>query len=319
MNYDIFNGDADGIISLLQLRLASPREACLISGVKRDTLLIDKITVKAEDNLTVLDVSMAKNRSALKQALDIGGYVFYADHHQSGDIPVHQNLEAHIDLDANTCTALIIDNLLQGQFHLWAISAAYGDNLIAKADELAEAKGLNVEQKNQLKELGTLINYNGYGSTTDDLHYHPVKLYEILRQYSSPFDVIADKESPYFVLKKAYQQDMDNVLAVSAMYSSDTLSIFELEDSAASRRISGVYGNFLANQNANSAHAVLTKNQDETFVVSLRAPLNNKQGASTICGQFLTGGGREAAAGINALPVSELDTFIKKVENYYRV
>lgn len=42
MNYDIFNGDADGIIALLQLRLADPIDSQLITGVKRDIKLVEK-------------------------------------------------------------------------------------------------------------------------------------------------------------------------------------------------------------------------------------------------------------------------------------
>ncbi len=318
MHYDIFNGDADGIISLLQLRFVQPRVSTLVTGIKRDINLVAKIEVNAEDSLTVLDVSMAKNIQALEAALNKGVKIFYADHHQSGNIPDNENLDAHIDLDANTCTALIIDKLLGGRFHLWAITAAYGDNLIARADELADNASLDAEQKNALKELGTLINYNGYGAKVDDLHFHPADLYTALLDYPSPFDVISDKASPFYTLQKAYQEDMNKALAVDAMHSSTMLSVFELTDDAASRRISGVYGNWLANQAPNSAHAVLTSNGDNTYTVSLRAPLNNKQGASTICSQFPTGGGREAAAGINALPNSELANFIKKVEDYYQ-
>ena len=52
MNYDIFNGDADGIIALLQLRLADPIGAELVTGVKRDIKLVEKryfhIKVKIE-------------------------------------------------------------------------------------------------------------------------------------------------------------------------------------------------------------------------------------------------------------------------------
>lgn len=169
MNYDIFNGDADGIIALLQLRLADPIDSQLITGVKRDIKLVEKVDVQAGDELTVLDISMEKNMAGLEQALAQGAHVFYADHHKAGDIPQHGNLDAHIDLDANMCTALIVDKLLEGRFHTWAITAAYGDNLIAKADVLADQAGLNNEQKAQLKELGTLINYNGYGSKVDDL------------------------------------------------------------------------------------------------------------------------------------------------------
>ncbi|EGR3263939.1 DHH family phosphoesterase [Vibrio parahaemolyticus] len=317
MNYDIFNGDADGIIALLQLRLADPIDSQLITGVKRDIKLVEKVDVQAGDELTVLDISMEKNMAGLEQALAQGAHVFYADHHKAGGIPQHGNLDAHIDLDANMCTALIVDKLLEGRFHTWAITAAYGDNLIAKADALADQAGLNHEQKAQLKELGTLINYNGYGSKVDDLHFHPADLYRALVQYISPFEVIEDKASPYYQLQLAYQQDMDAAQAVPATHESDTLKLFELPNTAASRRISGVYGNWLANQNPDSAHAVLTENADGTYTVSLRAPLNNKQGAVAVCGQFPTGGGREAAAGINALRKEDVNAFIDAVETYY--
>ena len=108
----------------------------------------------------------------------------------------------------------------------------------------------------------------------------------------------------------------------------------QLADEAWARRVSGVFGNDLANQAPDRAHIVLTLNKvDEeeshspnpshsetaSYTVSLRAPLNNKQGAGDICSQFPTGGGRAAAAGINALPVSRLDEFIKHVENYYQL
>ena len=243
--------------------------------------------------------------------------MFYADHHKAGDIPQHGNLDAHIDLDANMCTALIVDQLLNGRFHTWAITAAYGDNMITKADELADKAGLSHDQKVQLKELGTLINYNGYGSKVDDLHFHPADLYQALLKYASPFDVIEDKTSPYYQLQSAYRQDMDAALAVPATHESGKLKLFELPNTAASRRISGVYGNWLANQNPDSAHAVLTENADGTYTVSLRAPLNNKQGAVAVCGQFPTGGGREAAAGINALSKDDVSAFIDAVETYY--
>ena len=61
MNYDIFNGDADGICALLQLRKAEPRDAVLITGVKRDINLLAKVDAAAGDQITVLDVSMDTN------------------------------------------------------------------------------------------------------------------------------------------------------------------------------------------------------------------------------------------------------------------
>jgi hypothetical protein len=318
MHYDVFNGDADGIIALLQLRLAQPKEATLVTGVKRDIQLLDKLSLRDNDSLTVLDISMEKNKAGLKSALNIGAEVFYADHHKSGEVPEHSRLEAHINLDANTCTALIIDQLLEGRFHYWAITAAYGDNLVAKADELADLAGLTAKQQEQLKDLGVLINYNGYGSKLQDLHFDPAELFTELLAYDDPFAVIADQNSPYPILKAAYQRDMEQALSISPKYKSDTLGLFELPNEASSRRISGVYGNLLANRSPDTAHAVLTANSDGTYTVSLRAPLNNKQGAGDICSQFPSGGGRAAAAGINALEKGQIEAFIQSVESYYR-
>ena len=75
------------------------------------------------------------------------------------------------------------------------------------------------------------------------------------------------------------------------------------------RRISGVFGNQLAVESPAQAHAVLTAKPDGGYVVSVRAPLNNKSGADVLCSQFETGGGRKGAAGINHLPDAEVDRF----------
>jgi hypothetical protein len=319
VNYDIFNGDADGIIALLQLRLAEPKNSELITGVKRDISLLKNVDVKSGDSITVLDISMEKNIDALNNHLDAGAKVLYVDHHRSGDIPVYDSLSAHINLDANTCTSLIVDELLNGKHHLWAITAAYGDNLITKGDELSSAAGLTPQQSEQLEELGTLINYNGYGSHVDDLHYHPKDLYLSLLPYESPVDVINDTSSVFYKLQTAYKSDMDNALTIAPRYKSDLFALFELPNEAWARRISGVYGNLLANAESSSAHGVLTENKDGTYTVSLRAPLSNKQGAGDICSKFITGGGRAAAAGINALVEDDVDKFITTVEGYYKL
>ncbi|MCL1150887.1 DHH family phosphoesterase [Shewanella ulleungensis] len=317
MNYDVFNGDADGIISLLQLRLAQPADNKLITGVKRDIELLKSVPVVGTNEVVVLDISMEKNISALVKLLDSGVKVFYADHHRSGDIPDVAHLNALIDLDPNVCTGLLVDKWLDGQFHLWAITAAYGDNLFAKADQLSRNAGLTDEQSEQLKQLGILINYNGYGSSVEDLHFHPAELYKLLLNYPSPFDLFTDKHSPYWLLHDAYEADMANALAIAPRYKGEQFALFELPDLPWARRVSGVYGNHLANQTPDLANGVLTLNADHTYTVSLRAPLNNKQGAGDICSQFATGGGRAAAAGINALAKDDINQFISVTERYY--
>ena len=39
-HWDVFNGDADGLCALQQLRLARPRESRLVTGLKREIALL---------------------------------------------------------------------------------------------------------------------------------------------------------------------------------------------------------------------------------------------------------------------------------------
>ena len=55
----------------------------------------------------------------------------------------------------------------------------------------------------------------------------------------------------------------------------------------------------------------------QSYTVSVRAPLNNRVGADEICGQFSTGGGRRAAAGINQLAQEQVDEFISVLSQRY--
>ncbi|PAY00651.1 acetyltransferase [Pseudoalteromonas sp. HM-SA03] len=318
MYYDIFNGDADGIIALLQLQLANPVDSIKITGVKRDIELMKKITPKAGDNIRVLDVSMEKNKPDLYHALSVGARVMYVDHHRAGTIPEHCNLFAHINLDPDVCTSLIVSDILNRRFHLWAITAAYGDNLIGKANREADVLGLTEQEKSKLKALGTYINYNGYGSEITDLHFHPVALFNALLPYTSPFELIADKQSVYYQLERAYKADMLSAESAQVLHECHFTKVILLDDKAWSRRVSGVLGNELANKTPHKAHAVITYNNKGSYTVSVRAPLSNKQGAAHVCSQFTTGGGREAAAGINELKAEQLDLFIEILVGYYK-
>ena len=199
-----------------------------------------------------------------------------------------------------------------------AIAATYGDNLIAKGDELSAAAGLTTGQASLLKEFGTLVNYNGYGESLADLHFEPAKLFQELVKYDNPFACIEDKQSAFSTLRQAYAQDHEKAESAEVIQEQNNLLAIELEDAAWARRISGVFGNELANLNPNKAIVVLTKNADHSFRVSLRAPLNNKHGAGDICSQFETGGGRAAAAGINVLPAAKVDELLTTITEFYQ-
>ncbi len=317
MQIDVFNGDADGICALVQLRLDRPVEAHLVTGIKRDIQLLEKISAQPGDQITVLDISLEKNRPALDQVLAIGANVFYVDHHQAGNIPEHPNLTALIDTDPNTCTSLLVNQYLQGKYLAWAVTAAFGDNLLAVAETAAQPLCLSEQQLKQLKILGTCINYNGYGGSLSDLHFAPDSLYRELASYDSPFDFIDDNAAIHQQLLGGYAEDMHLALQIKPEYITAHIAVFILPDVPWSRRISGVFGNELANLHPTRAHAVLSFTGQGDYQISVRAPLTNNTGADELCSAFPTGGGRKSAAGINHLPVDQLATFIAAFEQKY--
>jgi len=317
MHYDVFNGDADGICALIQLRLAHPLNSTLVTGIKRDIQLLKKIAAGSGDQLTVLDISLQKNTDQVKNFLELGAKIFYADHHQAGDTPHHPNLTALINTSSDTCTSLIINQHLQGQFPLWAITAAFGDNLHKSAEQLAKTLNIHSDILGQLEKLGTYINYNGYGSCIADLHFAPDKLYQEMASYTSPLDFITNNPLIYNQLEQGYLEDMRSAEQTQAEYDNDKIAVYILPDETWARRVSGVFSNDLANQYPDRAHAVLTFTPDNDYQVSVRAPLNNKTKADELCALFATGGGRKAAAGINHLPKDSLDYFIAQFEKTY--
>jgi len=313
---DVFNGDADGICALHQLRLAQPQKSTLVTGVKRDIALLKQVQAQSGDEITVLDVSLDKNRDDLLRLLEQGAKVHYVDHHFAGEIPQSPSLQAHINTDANVCTSLLVNDELQGAYLAWAVTAAFGDNLFDAAEAAAIPLQLSTSQLQALQHLGTLINYNGYGTSLDDLYFPPADLYRAIAPYESPFDFMAQSEA-FAVLNQGYDDDMKQAEGLNVHVETPSSAVFMLPDEAWTRRVSGVYGNLLARQHPHRAHALITTLADHTFRISVRAPLNNKTGADELCMQFPTGGGRKAAAGINALPSEQLTTFIERFQQQY--
>jgi len=309
---DAFNGDADGLCALIQLRLANPQQSELITGVKRDINLLKQINAQGDMHITALDISFEKNVADVQRLLEQGCSISYIDHHKTGELISHPQLEIDIDLAADTCTSLIIDKQLQGRYRAWAITAAFGDNLTNKAYQLGTESGFSVSELETLKQLGICLNYNGYGSNLDDLFYHPADLYKKLQKFETPFEFIKNDAETFETLVNGYQQDMTKAEKVSPKHVTAYSEVIILPNDKWARRVSGVYSNELANKSPDKAHAILTEKEQGDYVISIRAPLNRKQGADTLASQFPTGGGRKAAAGINSLPREHLNTFIDK-------
>ncbi len=316
--FDVYNGDADGICALLQLRLAQPQpEAVQVTGVKRDIALLERVDAVAGDQITVLDISLDKNRQPLLRLLENGAEVSYFDHHFSGEIPEHPSLAARINTQPDVCTSMLVNRHLKGQFIHWAIVGTLGDNLDRSAQELAKSADISASDLARLRSLGICINYNAYGGSLEDLHFTPTDLYQRLCQHASPLDFLKHDAETFDRLKTGYDEDLNNARQATLLLDEPHAAVLMLPEAAWARRVSGVFGNELANQFPDRAHGVVSRGA-KGLTISVRAPLNNRTGADEICRQFETGGGRKAAAGINRLPDSELDRFIQTLSSYYQ-
>ncbi len=309
MQFDVFNGDADGIFSLHQLRLSRPfPEAQLITGVKRDIALLKKLEGVEKSNITVLDVSLDHNRPYLKKLLTTNT-VLYIDHHYAGDIPESSHLECHIDPSSQLCTSLIVNSLLQGKHVKWAICGAFGDNLHDSAKAAASDINLNEEELSHLLDIGELFNYNGYGAEISDLHFPPGTLYKAIREYEDPLDFYS-ASTIISTLREGFNDDMTRALSLKPLSTSSKNRVYCFPQASWARRITGTFSNLKAREKIEAAHAIIVENKDSTYQISIRAPLTDRKNADTLCRRFPTGGGRAAAAGVNNLPAPLIDKFI---------
>jgi hypothetical protein len=306
--YDIFNGDADGICALQQLRLEDPRASVLVTGTKREIALVERVDAQAGDELTVLDLSFKTNARAVMRALADGARCRYFDHHNPGEVPQHPNLKTFIDTAPDVCTSLLVDRYLSGRQRIWAVVAAFGDNLVKSAIRTAELVQLDALDVERLRELGECMNYNAYGDSVDDLHYHPADLFETLSHYRDPRDFM-DAEPIFDVLRNAWQDDLVRAENLRPAFENAGGAVYILPDAAWSRRVSGLFSNQLAQRHPRRAHAVLVKKSDG-YSVSVRAPVDRPSGADELCLKYETGGGRKSAAGINRLAEAELSGFV---------
>ena len=316
-HFDVFNGDADGLCALQQLRLAAPRTAVLVTGAKRDIALLQRVPAEPGDSVTALDISLDANRAALMALLERDVAVEYFDHHHPGDVPAHPRLDAHIDCAPDVCTGILVDRHLGGTQRAWAVVAAYGDNLIEPARRLATSLGLDEARRAELRELGENLAYNAYGDSETDLIVHPAELCRIMRGYADPFRFAGD-EGILRTIGDSRRADLESARSTRPSADLPGAAMYLLPDAAWSRRVRGAFGNELAREYPDRAHALLTPDGHGGYTVSVRAPIARPIGADALCRQFTSGGGRAGAAGINHLPADGLDAFRLRFERAFR-
>lgn len=313
--YDIFNGDADGLCALQQLRLAEPVAATCVTGPKRDNALVERVEAQPGDRLTVCDLSLESNLVATRRALDAGARVRWFDHHRPGEPFEHPALERHVDLSPAMCTSAIVDRHLGGAHRAWAVTGAFGDNLGATARRLAETLDLDEAVTDVLRRLGESLNYNAYGDDVRELLFDPEDLHRRMRGIAHPLR-FAEVDPAFGVLEKSMRDDLERSSALVPILESPAVACFELPDAAWSRRVSGVLANRLAREHPARAHALLTPSGGR-FTVSIRAPIDAPKGADLVAIGFASGGGRAGAAGIGGLAAEDVPRLLTALRRVY--
>ena len=313
---DVFNGDADGICALRQLRLANPVDSRLVTGLKHEVTLLERVRAVAGDVVTVLDVSLDRNREALLRLLEAGVAVRYFDHHYAGEVPCHPRLQALIDPTGEACTSELVDRYLGGRFRAWAVAGAFGDGFHGAAARLARGITLEAGSLEGLREIGECLNYNAYGADTGDVLISPEELYRRVSRYADPLEMLA-KEPLLARLSEECRTDLARAAAVAPLRSGCASEVHRLPDAVWARRVMGAFANRRALDDPNRAHAVMVPRPGGGFAVSVRAPRGPAPSAAEFCRRFPTGGGRATAAGITRLGEAGLAGFLDAFEGTY--
>ena len=308
--FDVFNGDADGICALHQLRLADPAPAELVTGLKHEIALLARVDAGPGDAVTVLDVSLDRNREALARLLDRGVRVRYIDHHYAPDVPRHPGLHATLDATGLACTSELVDRELGGRFRVWAVVAAYGDNFGEAAERLAAGLAIERAGLDRLRSLGESLNYNAYGVTAADVLVQPADLYRIVSRYPDPFALLRS-EPILDLLERSRRADLERALAVPCRTLSGGAQAWMLPDEAWSRRVLGTFANRRARDEPRRAHAVLAPLPDGGFIASVRVPAGCPTSAVDFCRRYPGGGGRVTAAGVERLEAAGVEPFLQ--------
>ena len=284
MRWFAFNGDADGICSMIQWGLVHGIEGMKVTGVKRDIELLERVHPVYGDEIVVMDISLARNHVRATELCEKGFKITWFDHHLAGESIT--GLEANIDTSSNVCTAKIVESYLQVESD-WVQVALHGDGLSEHSS------------KPEYKELGELLNYNGYGADISDLHFHPEELLTHCLESNTPEQFMS---TPAFMkLQRGFAEDMSNAESIE-----NVDGIYLLPNEAWARRVVGVMAHRI-NAQGSGPH-VIAIDKGDTLQVSMRG----ESGIGELCAIF-GGGGRATAGGIDALPKGEIPALMNEV------
>jgi len=183
---------------------------------------------------------------------------------------------------------------------------------------MASAAGYDDSATAMLEGLGIRLNYNAYGDTVSDLCFDPAALAEAMLPFSDPLD-FAQRSPAYARLGAQYDDDLRRARTLEPLVAAPEARIVVLPDERWARRAIGVLANDLSQTHPECAIAILAPNARGGYTVSLRVPESSPVAADEFCLAFPTGGGRKRAAGINHLPLADVDHLTAAFEARFRV
>jgi hypothetical protein len=204
----------------------------------------------------------------------------------------------------------LVHRHIAGRHVGWALAGAYGDNLPEVASALAAEAGVGASEATALRRMGELLNYNGYGTRLEDLHYHPAELLRALIGAADPL-AAATGSVELRRLAEGLEDDLAAARAIKPATAGGCAAAFILPDAPWSRRVLGTWANEVSRTFPDRAHLFLCPDGEGTLTVSVRAARSRPRFAADFCRRYRNGGGREAAAGINRLDPADGDALVR--------
>ena len=244
-----------------------------------------------------------------------GAAVEYFDHHFTGDAPLPGGVVAHIDTSPRVCTGMLVDRHLHGRQRIWAVVAAFGDNLVDAACDLAASLSVTTGALEALKDLGDALTHNSYSDRVEDAIVPPGRA----RASSSPTPIRCASLRRARVRghrRRATARHRTRPRHRAGARAARGAGVRAARCGLGAPRARHLRQRGRQRASPRSRMRCVTVREDGDYAVSVRAPRARPHGADALCRKF-GGNGRAAAAGIGRLPREELGEFVARLAERY--
>ena len=105
------------------------------------------------------------------------------------------------------------------------------------------------------------------------MYFSPEVLFKALQPFSNPFEFY-HTSGELNQLREGFRNDMQKAESKIPVRQTSAGRIYQFQNQAWCRRVSGVNSNPVAREAPDLAHALLVERKDGTFLVGVRAPIS---------------------------------------------